>query len=256
MTRDLEMLVTVRRTELLDAATLTLQTVRTGFPKGRLVVFGNDLDAYTADIVERRASQAGGEFHNLTRQRHDLWLLWRLESSTADELVILDGDLVFHRTMACSDTSLSRDLVLTGPHEPLHRNPITGAWHQPRIHTCFWWCRPTALRRRLSDYRAALPRVPWPMPWHPTAQAWIPGDPPAFHDTGAQLCRVVGARAFDAGALTAFTHLHCGTWSDVAAAHLPDLPALHAAAAAGRLTETDYAGIRRQQAQWYAAHAA
>lgn len=255
MIRDLEMLVTVRRPELLEAATLTLQTVRTGFPEGRLVVFGNDLDAYTADIVERRASQAGGEFHNLNRQRHDLWLLWRLESSTADELVLLDGDLVFHRDLHRMRWD-DHNQVLIGPHEPLHRNPVTGALHQPRLHTCFWWCRPAALRQRLAAYRAALPRVPWPMHWHPTAQTWIPGDPPAFHDTGAQLCRVVGAQTFDDSLLTAFTHLHCGTWSDVAAAHLPDLPALHAAAAAGRLTETDYAGIRRQQAQWYADHAA
>lgn len=254
MTRDLEMLVTVRRPELLDAATLTLQTVRTGFPDGRLVVFGNDLDAETAAIVERRASQAGGEFHNLTRQRHDLWLLWRLESSTADELVILDGDMVFHRDMARLKWNDAGN-VLIGPHEPQHRNPLTGAIHQPRIHTCFWWCRPTALRRRLADYRASLPRVPWPMPWHPTAQAWIPGDPPTFHDTGAQLCRVVGASAFDARELTAFTHLHCGTWSDLAREKLPDVQAIHAAAIAGRLTETDFAGIRQAQADWYARHA-
>ena len=255
MSRDLEMLVTVRRPELLDAATLTLQTVRTGFPEGRLVVFGNDLDAYTADIVDRRASQAGGEFHNLTRQRHDLWLLWRLESSTADELVILDGDLVFHREMEHWPWGGGR--VLFGPHEPQHRNPVTGAIHQARIHTCLWFCIPAALRRRMADYKAGLPRVPWPMNWHPTAQAWIPGAPPLFYDTGAQLCRVLGASAIPSNPDNdPFTHLHCGTWSDVAAAHLPDLPALHAAAAAGRLTETDYAGIRQQQAQWYADHAA
>lgn len=249
MKPDLEMLVTVRRPELLDAATLTLNTVRTGFPEGRLTVFGNDLDPHTARIVELRASAAGGEFHNLTRQRHDLWLLWRLESSTANQLVLLDGDLVFHR-------ELPEILpTLTGPHEPRHFNPVSGAIHQARLHTCLWWCDPAWVRRQLADYRAALPRVPWPMAWHPTAQAWIPDEPPLFYDTGAQLCRALGAQRLPDDMLECFTHLHCGTWSDIASAQLPGIPAVHAAAIRGQLTEDDFAGIRQAQAEWYDRHA-
>lgn len=251
--RVIELLVTVRQPELLDAATLTLNTVRTGFPSGRLLVQGNALPPELAALVERRASDAGGEFINLPPQRHDHWLLWRIESCRHDELVILDGDLVFHRD--CS--GLPAPKPITGPHEPQHLNPITAAIHLSRLHTCFWRVDPVATRRVLLDARHELPRIPHVMPWHPTAQTWRWGFPhSSFSDSGAELCRVAQAIAFGPDYDDAFTHLHCGTWSDVAAAHLPDLPALHAAAAAGRLTETDYAGIRRQQAQWYADHAA
>ena len=253
MNRVVELLVTVRPGGSLDLSALTLRSVRVGFPTAALVVWGNDLPTPLAAELARRVTEVGGHYFPLAPQRHDYWLAWRIDQTPADELVILDGDLIFHRDVE----DLPALAPLTGPHEPRHFNPHTGALHHPRLHTCFLRIQPPAVRRRLAEYRAALPRIPHAAPWHPTAQVWVPGQPPEFWDTAAQLARVVPSTGFNPDYDDAFTHLHAGTWAAELAgipslAHLPDL---HRLAVAGALTDDICVSVRATQRRWYDTHA-
>lgn len=238
-------------------AVLTLRTLRVGFPTAHLVVWGNDLGPADAAFVAQRAREAGGRFRPLPPQRHDLWMAWRIDQSPADELVLLDGDLVFHRDVEALTVA---DLPLQGPFEPAHFNDYTQAQHQERLHTCFWRLNPARVRAAIAGYRAGLPPIPHPTPWHPTAQTWIAGWPTQLLDSGCQLVRVLGGAkllAFAAGYDDAFTHLQCGSWSELLAdtPSLAGLPQMHARAVAGELTEAHYADIRARMRQWYADHA-
>ena len=68
-------LATVRKPELLEAATLVFSSLRTGFPCAQLVVWANGLvDPAAEKAIHQCAVAVGGEYRPLAPTVHDVWV--------------------------------------------------------------------------------------------------------------------------------------------------------------------------------------
>lgn len=266
-------LATVRKPELLPAATLVFSTLRTGFPEAEVMVWGNGLPGQGngAEAVLRScAKSVGGGFTNLSPTAHDVWIEG-LVGRMYEPFWIVDTDVVFFQRTHCQP----RGTMLAGRFEPEFIEEWTGTRHMARLHTAVMYIDPSAVRSAAREWMARIPQL-----WRNTAEfAWIRqlfvplvrviGDAvervptgryveTLFYDTMAGVFQAVGGRAFDETEDLAFEHLHCGGYVDLIAGDKgaenfgKALQGFHervfenpAAARGARLKQAEYYALRR-----------
>ena len=251
-------LATVRKAKLLEAALLSFRTLRVGFPRAEVWVWGNDLDWVSAAAVEGAARGAGGRFVNGKETSHDAWLQ-ELICRGAEPFWVADTDLVFWEAVE----GWGFEAPVAGRLEPGFHEPWTGTFHMERLHTCLMRIDPVALRMAL---RGKMARVPEPFgftaTWPFVRQTFIPrklesGKQKAeiwFYDTCAGIWQAGIGEAFTEARDAAFDHLHCATYADEIGPSLdvPDLAGTHRAIYEDlRLAR----GIRAGQDAYYARRA-
>lgn len=232
MSACVHILATVRRRELLPAALLVFQTLRTGFPRAEVFVWGNNLDPKSRAAVEGATKAVGGHYAQLNRTAHDEWiehmmLNWR------GEFWLCDTDVVFFESLEAAPAG-EAEVEMMGRLEPGFNEEWTGTFHVERLHTCLLYINPARVRARMRVWQgqfngelfgnAQAPLIRW---------TFVPqrGKRPLFYDTCAGLWQAGIGTAFSEAQNRAFEHLHCATYADLVAQceGLADLPKVHAA---------------------------
>jgi len=228
MTATVHILATVRKPELLRAALLVFQTLRVGFPTAHVCVWGNGLDAASAEAVSNVATFAGGKFCNLPATVHDVWLENLIARSTAP-FWILDTDVVFHSN--AEDFALG-DCVFAGRLEPEFDDEFTRCRHVERLHTCVMYLDPARVRAASVAVMDKFPdpfRVTCEHPLLRMTRVPVRRGQSLCYDTTAGLWQAGYGTPFTPKQNDAFSHIHCGTYIDlIKVDSLADLKAAHA----------------------------
>ncbi len=247
-------LATVRKPELLPAATLVFATLRVGFPTADICVWGNGLDPEASRHLASAAQFVGGAFANLPPSSHDAWIEGILLRSTAP-FWICDTDMVFHSSV--ESFVLPTECAFAGRFEPEFLEEWTDTVHVARLHTCLQWLAPERVRSQMHGYIATFPQ-----PWRNTAQFpfvrqhFVPvrGERAWFYDSTAGLYQAGIGTPFTAAQNDAFDHLCFATYIDAIAPHLKDIaPGIEQRFAAIYRDPSLARGIRHEQEKYYAA---
>lgn len=246
-------LITVRKLELLPAALLVFQTLRTGFPAAPVHVWGNALPLFVIDQVMKACVAAGATFRNLLPVAHDQWIE-QLVMKEARPFWICDGDMVFFDECEWFFTDADTDLF-AGRFEPPWHEPWTDSDHVERLHTCLQWFNPVALRAAMAGWlHRTVPGVFAHAEMPLIRQTFIPvrAGRTVFYDSTAGLWHAGGGTRFTERQNQCFEHLHCGSYSDEVAKceALKGLPQMHAAIIA---SPERARGIQTQQKAFYQA---
>lgn len=258
MSERVNILVTVRKAELLPAATLVFRTLRRGFPEAQIFAWGNGLAAGHQEVIEGCVKAVGGVYQALPATSHDIWIEALLQREMKP-FWICDTDVVFFHDLE-SWFGRHPQRPITGRFEPEFLEEWTGTRHMARLHTCVMRLDPVAVRAAMRAWVCRFPK-----PWRCSAefpfvrQTFVPRNtgPAAqevmFYDTCAGLWHSVGGRPFSEGENECFEHLHCGTYVDLMAkpgepGPGQGLQALHAEV----YRDPERArGIRKQQESYY-----
>lgn len=241
-------LATCRRPELMAMTTLVFQTLRIGFPTAEVFVHINDVPGGPSPApIAKEAERVGAHLYGSIDWRHDAWIDRLLQGNSP--IVICDTDMVFHESV--EDWQFAEPLA--GALEPDHCNPVSQARHLKRLHTSLLFARPVEIRDRVRQWCAQRPQVPYHVAPQLVRQQWLPlFGQTWFADTCALLCDAIGGQSFTEAQREAFTHLHCGTWSDIAGREIPGLKDAHARAVK---EPQSVRGLWRTYEQWYSEHA-
>ena len=253
MTAPVHILCTVRKPELLPAALLVFRTIRVGFPKAKIVVWGNGLEPACANFIDFAASLVGGTFQMLKPTSHDAWIE-ALVMNERDPFWICDTDMVFFDMV---------EHFFDYPGETLYAGRLEPAWHESwnncdkpeRLHTCLQWFNPAALRgamQRWCRQRVSALLSTSQLPF--IRQCIIPGrDGNTLYDTTTGLWQAGFGTPFNDEQNSAFEHLHAGTYIDDVGRceKYKDLPLIHQAIYADHRLA---AGLQVQQNKFYEAH--
>lgn len=263
-------LATVRKPELLPAATLVFSTLRVGFPEAEVTVWGNALDK--AAVVRDCAKSVGGGYVEsiVGLTAHDVWIE-ALVNRMHEPFWIVDTDVVFFAEVR---PPIGKEIVV-GRFEPEFMEEWTGTRHVARLHTAVMWIDPSGVRSAAREWMAKFPQ-----PWRNSAEfTWIrqtfvpvvlPGRgnatgasqgtregayAPLFYDTMAGVYQAFPerARAFTEEEDACFEHLHCGGYVDLVAAETKSGFGNSLAAFHQRVFENPEAarGARLKQAEYY-----
>lgn len=260
MKRALHILATVRKPELMRAATLVFQTLRVGFPDADVVVWGNALTYQAMAHLSRFAEAVGGRLQNLPPTSHDRWIESLLQSQT-EGFWICDTDVVFTADLESRTRTRTTTSTMMGRFEPEFLEEWTGTRHMARLHTAVMWLDAPRLRGKIREWMCRIP-----MPWRNTAefdlvrQHFVPlaraatalrarGDrrETLFYDSCAGLWHALGGRAFKDEENACFEHLHCATYVDCM--NHEGLQAFHQRAYAN---PKSIAGAQIEQEKYYA----
>lgn len=214
-----------RNAELLPASTMVFDTIRVGFPNSRVTVFINPL--LHVDEIEAAAKKAECETIRLpTWETYHAWIK-RLLATMATPFVVCDTDIVFWDEVE----HWKFDEPLAGRYVPAFFDRFTGRNTHDRIHTSLMFLDPVGIYQRVAALNDAPPskRLEYLMP--PPLEVIDPlrhsiRDPITgqvqhwFHDTCSLLYHAIGGGLFMAEQLDCYSHLNCGTYSDIANDHV------------------------------------
>lgn len=216
-------LATVRNPRLLPGTTLVFKSLRVGFPKAPVMVWGNALEPALESEIVRCAQSVGGQYTPLPTTSHDEWIENLVQRSQAP-LWICDTDVVFQGKMQ----NYGPEHLFAGRFEQEFDEEWTGTRHMARLHTAVMWLNPVAVRNAMRSFMCQFPA-----PWRDTAefpfirQHFVPllrglsteGERgrvlTMFYDTCAGLFHACGGTIFNLTQDRAFEHLHCATYSDL-----------------------------------------
>ncbi len=197
----------------LGGTLLTFKTLRIGFPKANVTVWGNGLSAQSDRIIHAAARCVDCAYIASPATSHDKWCAFLLESSK-EPFWLADTDLVFHRSV--EDFASDKD-YLVGRFESPFLEPWSKTQKVARLHTSLLWINPSLVNELVRR---------WMWKWHPNGfpfapqielvrQHYLPqgeNRAPLFYDTMAGLYQAIGGRSFTEEQNEAFDHLHCGTY--------------------------------------------
>jgi hypothetical protein len=227
---------------------MVFRTLRLGFPSATVCVYLNGWHNVHEDVLNQ-AKQVGAILVPAKRTTHDAWVKERLLTEKDGNHVICDTDMVFFRSIE----NWEFDHPFAGDLEPTHRNPVTAARHWERLHTSLLFFRPSDLRKWILLWKAKRPNVNCPQDPDLVSQQWLPSpEGLQFADTACLLYQAISGEEFTTEQREAYTHLHCGTWSDIVEDDIPGLQESHAKAVADPQSAR---GLWRQYDRWYQEHA-
>lgn len=236
----------------LGGTLLTFKTLRVGFPKANVTVWGNGLSDKTDRIVQAAARCVDCKYVPSKPTRHDQWISFLLAESP-EPFWICDTDIVFHRSVEGFANSSD---YLVGRFESPFLEPWSKTQKVARLHTSLLWINP----RLIQDLIAR-----WMARWHPKGFPFLPevemirqhyvpqgeGKAPLFYDTCAGLYQAIGGKSFTEDQNEAFDHLHCGTYVQRMNDAVPGLKEAHDAIYQGAINPK---GLRHTQAAFYSEH--
>lgn len=233
-----KILVTVTDPARIAAQTMTLDTVRTGFPNSSIEVTINEPmngNEEVIEILKKKIDHVEGERRwasNMTdggRIHHAHWI----RRAVMDEvecggrpIVILDPDVIFWKS--CEDWEFSDETMLAGYHVPRCWNDFAKCVSVSRIHTSFmWFKRLSALRALIQETypysHSATGHYSPCCPFMPAVR--FDNGKPLFWDSCANLYQMLPLRAvknFDDSHKACFDHLNSASFYDVMAERMPD----------------------------------
>lgn len=249
MTPTVHIFVSCRRPELQPLSLLVFRSLRVGFPTAPVVIHLNPsaCDASTVSACQRIGREIGATVIGSSAHQHDEWIEDRLKSER-DPIAIVDTDMVFYESVE----GWQFRHPIAGAYEPRHLNPVTKVVHWDRLHTSLLFVRPQDLRERIAGWTWRLPRLPFKIQTSLFRQQWlVMAGHLVLADTNCLLYQATGGDAFTPEQRDAYSHLHCGTWSDVAGVSIPGLKDLHART----LQDPEAArGCWRKFEEWYTAN--
>lgn len=226
------LLVTVRKPELLRAATLVFDTIRIGFPESQieaqLNVFpdpsiprsaGDAIDAH-AGIREAAKTVDVDTFGDGTTTHHE-WILSLIEKET-EPFFICDTDICFWQNFERFEF---KGAALVGRYTPQFYCSFANARTCPRLHTCLLRIDPVEVKVLVKLYGEQFPDT-YCTPRPTLADLIFPRYTPYrfgaiqkkyFSDTCSLLYAAIGGQMFTDEQNSAFDHLNFGTLSDVVA---------------------------------------
>lgn len=218
----------VRDHVLLETSLLTFKTVRKGFPNASILVIDNDSVNSARAIVRREAEAIGAGHVQWQQRREHAEVFSRVIKPHFDpeymkdgkgSIVFLDSDLIFYEN--CEGWEFPT--ALAGRYIPAHTSHYTKSLTSSRLHTSFLWVTPPKLREEIAGYRAGdVMNLEYaPIDFFRPQIIFANDGHPVFHDTCANLYHAVGGTEFSEAQLDAYTHIFCGSSSDIAKKYLP-----------------------------------
>lgn len=204
----------------ISPAALIFETIRVGFPTATVEYYWSGNDNFTSKIQELC------NINNITLRcmvnrtfNHEI-ISSVLRSSTNDEVVFLDSDIVFHESVEkFNPTSLlSGRLLLT------YKCPYTGLVNTPRLHPSFLWIKSIKQIKFLLRDKLNSPFVPKDY-IKPVVVMGNNGQE-LFFDTCSNLFLKIGGETFTEEMLNKYDHLFCSTFVDEVSKNTPLLKSL------------------------------
>lgn len=166
--------------------TLTLDTIRVGFPTAELVVWFNDGTAPDAVRCKKLGARAFASNRVDNRIHHAKWIQTMLEMPPPGHtgpLVVVDPDMMFWEN--CEGFTFPGSIA--GAYVPDHWNHWSDCAYRSRLHTSFLWINdPKALLAAIP--RGSEPYLPFD-PFHPVTT--FDFGRATFYDTLAILCHAL-----------------------------------------------------------------
>lgn len=249
---------TCRNQALWDATTLVFKTLRTGFPTADIHVAPNGMRLSGSQIVELAdlVFKIDGKQPLLYAQpnpqtTYQDWVCSLIEDENKP-FWICDTDMIFYGNMERFEERFV--CPMAGRHTPQFRCPYTRLRTYQRLHTSLLWIDPAAVRDGAERLRESLVQTPFEsyrvdlktlvspdVTFHHTERF--------FHDCCSKLCALVPNKGFTNEMLDTYTHLNCGTYSD-----LVDPSGGMTERNRRRMADPESArGLWREQEEWYAA---
>lgn len=243
MTRPVvHILITVRKPELLEASTLVLRSVRTGFPTSDIRVYVNGRHSAPLPILDavHNRCREDGIFPVWTETTHPDWIR-RVISENSGVHWICDPDVWFFEKVEHWDFEGAE---MAGMYIPRFRCPYVKAVTLGRLHTALMWLNCDALKSFLCEenetFMAPIDYIS-PRKYRHEGE-WY------FTDTmGGMYGRAIG-QSFSPEQLDCWGHLHNGTISDLTAPVVPGIQEFHKAAVGNPEL---LRGAWRRQLDWY-----
>ena len=209
--------VNVRKPELLETATLTLRSVRVGFPTAEIIVASTSRDVTFLDPLLSRTHAIGARYQEVPGEHYRV-----LNKFTSDphrygqeQTIFLDSDLIFYEN--CEGWDFSR--ALAGHRIPEHVSHYTQCVTAGRLHTSFLVVNQIRLEEELNAAGVEVREFAPVHLWRP--QMLYHHARPMFYDTASNLFQAIGGAQFTPEQLDCYTHIFCGSARDVAKQHLP-----------------------------------
>ena len=212
---NIAVLVTVPHDNQIVENTLTLETLRVGFPNASVHVYSNNNTAKANNVIDKLCQEHDyrvRHYHD-KRMHHAKWIRNMVEINVG-ELTILDPDIIFYAD--CEDFDFPTSIA--GRFVPVIWNEFAGAISYERLHTSFLMIKNCIeLRQRIVSA--------YPFATSDTGQ-YSPVDPfmpsvkfhqgfPMFWDTCSMLFHMVGGSCFTEHHLKRYSHVNCCAFQEV-----------------------------------------
>lgn len=221
MKQEVNILVTIHKPEMVNAAFLVFKTIKIGFPTAKIKIYGNNLQA----IYLHEFHRMGYYPHNIEQTCHDEWIE-KLVSKEQNPFWICDTDVVFFDKV---EDWFSDRVIFAGRHIPSYKEPWTKTISVERLHTALMYFNPARIRNEMSRWsKQTIPSI-----FHSTQvpfirQNFIPHNGEIYlYDTCAGLYQIGIGTPFTSEQNAAFEHLHAGTYSDKVSEDCPELKDLY-----------------------------
>lgn len=207
-------LITAEHPDTYQNCTLSLDTLRVGFPTADIEVFFQP-GCVNADDIYARCKKIGVEAVELPeRVHHADWIKNTivLGSLGKEPTVIVDPDCIFWSN--CEGFQFSG--LVAGMYVPTHWNHWSQSTYAARIHTSFmWFPDPGAFLQAVFDLTPKLSAEYLPCDLYRPVMAFQNGDP-IFYDTMALFCQAsVGKKPvdlFQMHHLDCYDHINCSSF--------------------------------------------
>lgn len=244
---NLKMLATFSNPELVETASLTFKTVRTGFPTADIQVDIQNLSGVDIGGFLKNAESVGAKINILDKEVvHGAWIKNKVESDK-NPFWICDTDVVFYGSM---EKLKLEGYSMAGEYVPRFDCPISKCVTQARLHTSLMYLDPVCIAEDLLEFKKKYCNLKFT----PCADLFSASVEPLrregfFYDTCAKLYHsIYGSYEFKKADLKRFVHLQCGTWLDQVSCVFPGMKDVHRLA----LTNPDMVrGIRDVYQKFY-----
>lgn len=214
-----------RNPDLWENSTLVFKTLRTGFPNAEIVVYSNNLSQMQLMEVRELCNGVHAKFQHIPQAipfHAWMWQIFQqmLNSEIAEPFWFVDTDIIFWDSME----KWKFDTTLAGRFVPKFGDSYTKCITMPRLHTSMLRMDPVKLRAELDTLLQCVPNDTPHNPFvNPIFPFWhISPEGPVekiFYDVAAMLSYAVSLTHFTAKHLDCFSHLQCGTFSDLLEPH-------------------------------------
>lgn len=220
-------LLTIPRGHSEKTCTIVLDSIRIGFPTADIHIHVNHpCHIQVADIPNRiRELHARCTYLPRTVTHFD-WITNLLRDESDEALVLLDGDVIFWRSV--EDFPMTS--VLNGAACPAHFSPFYNAYCFSRLHTSLLFVSsPNDFRRAVVKAwppKRAISRDPQTKPWFSQEliaphYTWI-NQKPLVYDTMSSAFQCIGGRVFSDAELDCFEHLNSAAFFNIVQSHVLD----------------------------------
>lgn len=209
--KQVRILATCRKRELLDYTLLVFQSIRVGFPTAKVIVTGNALPEFALGPVIEACTTSGCQFENGPETIHHRYIDDLLETET-EPFVLSDTDIVYYSKVE----DWEFNTALAGYRIPEFDDEFMGAITRSRLHTSFLFVDPALFSKQWAEYEAGFADTPFRTiagPCNPLCVSL--NGRRYFSDTMSIAYHAIGGTEFTAEQKDSFFHFHFGCLEDM-----------------------------------------